>query len=111
MDLSNLTLGDIAQAFVFLSGLIGSILYLKAHIHEWVLGDTDKKLEAMEMEACKDYIVRVIGDLERDEKLSETEIQRFYDRYDPYVKKGYNGYIKAKVEELQSTGKLKTFID
>ena len=107
MDLAELTIGSISQAIVFLGGLIGGIIYLKQNIHQWVLGDTDKKLASIQLESCKDYVVLVIGDLERGIPLSDTEIQRFYDRYTMYKDGGGNGYIRAKVEELQKKGILK----
>ena len=108
MDLSNLTLGNFAEALVFITGLLGSIAYLKANIHKWVLGDIDKKLEAIQMESCKDYLVQNIGNMERGVKLSQTEIQRFYDRYKIYGDLGGNGYIRSEVEALEEKGILST---
>lgn len=106
--MKNITLGDISQALIFIAGLLGSIAYLKKHIHEWVLGDTDKKLEQIQSDSCKDYIVLILEDLERGEKVSDTALQRFYERYGEYTSKGNNGYIKAKVKELVEQGVLKT---
>lgn len=115
MDLTemieHITLGDIAQALVFIIGLLGSIAYLKAHIHEWVLGDIDNKLEEIHSDSSKNYIVLFLEDLERGEEVSSTAIQRFYELYDDYIAKGKNGYIKSKVKELQDKGVLKTISD
>ena len=107
MDVTSLTVGEISNTILFIVALIGGIIYLKQHIHDWVLGGTDKKLDEIQMESCKDYLVIVIGDLERGTKLSDTELQRFYDRLGMYKKKGGNGYIQAKVNELQELGILK----
>ena len=107
MDVAELTMGEISNTILFIVALIGGIIYLKQHIHDWVLGSTDKKIDEIQMESCKDYLVMVIGDLERGTHLSDTELQRFYDRLDMYHKKGGNGYIQAKVKDLQELGILK----
>ena len=66
--------------------------------------DTLKKIDK---ETTKNFIVRCIADVERGDKLSETEMQRFSEQYDHYIKdlKG-NTYIKDKVERLKTAGKL-----
>ena len=71
------------------------------------LTDIDEKLTKVDKETCKNFLVRCLADVERGETLSETELERFSEQYDHYVKDlRQNTYIKDKVRKLKAEGKL-----
>ena len=66
----------------------------------------EERLDTSDMESCKNFLVRCIADIERDQPMSETEYQRFCEQYEHYTKNNGNTYIKEKVEKLKKAGKL-----
>ena len=58
------------------------------------------------MQACKNYLVSFLSDVEKDELTDEIERERFWEQYQHYTEHGGNSYIKRKVEKLKSEGKL-----
>ena len=72
-----------------------------------ILTDIDTKLTKVDKATCKNFLVRCLADVERGEKMSETELERFKEQYDHYANdlKG-NTYIKDKYEKLKAEGKL-----
>jgi hypothetical protein len=71
------------------------------------LTDIDDKLAKVDKETTKNFLVRCLADVERGDSLSETELERFSEQYDHYVKDlRQNTYIKDKVRKLKSEGKL-----
>lgn len=70
------------------------------------IGDIKKQLTKVDMETCKNFLVRCIADFENEQPINETELERFWEQYDHYVKEGHNGYIKHKVELLVREGKI-----
>lgn len=68
--------------------------------------EINQRLDVVDMEACKNFLVRCIADVERGETMSETESERFWEQYDYYIKSGHNTYVKNKVEKLKKEGKL-----
>lgn len=64
------------------------------------------QLKRVDMEACKNFLVRCIADFENEQPINETELERFWEQYDHYTKEGHNGYIKHKVETLVNEGKI-----
>lgn len=71
------------------------------------IADIDKQLKKVDMEACKNFLVRCISDFENDQPINETEVQRFWEQYDHYTAEGHNGYIMHKVETLEKEGRIK----
>lgn len=65
------------------------------------------QLKKVDMETCKNFLVRCIADFENEQPINETELERFWEQYDHYIKEGHNGYIKHKVEILVGEGKIK----
>ena len=64
------------------------------------------RLDTVNMEACKNFLVRCLADIDRGDELTETEAQRFKEQYDYYLKHGGNTYIKDKYEKDKDAGKL-----
>lgn len=118
--MENITLGQIALGVAFLVGLVAGVKSLKKSLKEWIsdllkeqfeslsekIEDIDTKLDKVDMESCKDFLVGYISDFDDGDKISETELERFWERYEHYLNNGGNSYIKSKVEKLKQEGKL-----
>ncbi len=63
--------------------------------------EVNKKLDSIDENQCKNYIVRSLADIERGVKLDEVEIKRMYDAYDHYSNDlNGNSYIHSKWEKV-----------
>lgn len=112
------TLGYVAEAVVFMAGLIGGLGVLYSTLKKWLakiiedqtkaivkeLESLNKRLDIQDLETTKNFLVQVISDVRKGENISETERQRFYEQYEHYITKGGNTYVKTEVEKLQSKG-------
>jgi len=60
-----------------------------------------KKIDELDINQCKNYLVTFLKSKEKGEKIDEVEEQRAYEVYDHYIKdlKG-NSYIHDKWEKL-----------
>lgn len=118
--MESITLGQVAVALAFVISLIGSVGYLKTHIEGWIsqamrpqidevkaqLNDLSERISTVDQEATKNFLVEFLSDLERSGTSDEVELARFWEQYEHYVDAGGNSYIKRKVEQLKSEGKL-----
>ena len=111
--LEQITVGQIAVTITFVVGLVSGIGYLKSHVEEWFTKPLKRELEPIkqrmddiDLNACKNFLVRCLKDIERGTKLSEVEMERFYEQYEYYSSKGGNSYIKKTYEKLESEGKI-----
>lgn len=118
--MEQITLGDIAVAVTFIVGLLTSAGYLRKHFKDW-LGQTftpqfdelktqinglSDRIDEVDMEACKNYLVRFLSDIEHGDRVDEIEKERFWEQYERYIRAGGNSYIKRKVENLVKEGRL-----
>lgn len=111
--MENITLGQIALGISFLVGLISGVGYLSSVSRKW-LKDTMKeqldvithRLDQVDMESTKNYLVTYLSDIERGKALDEIEKERFYDQYHHYCNLGGNSYIKNKVDQMRGKGWL-----
>ena len=113
--MENLTIGQFAAALAFIVALITGIKYLNKTIKEWInsaLNDRfklleqkidvqDKKLDKLDIDECKNYIILFISKINNGDTIEDIELQRFYSLYEHYLDKGENSFIKTKVEELK----------
>lgn len=118
--MDKITLGQISVAVAFLVALIGGITALLKQIRQWItmtfetqlkplhteIDGLSKRLDAVDMQGCKNFLVRCISDVENGNSLNEIEKERFYEQYQHYIKAGGNSYIRQKVERLQQDGKI-----
>lgn len=118
--MQNLTLDDISTAILFLVALIGGIAYLHKSLKTFIsdllkeefktirddIQGLRKDLKVVDMENCKNFIVRFLADVERGDYIADAEIQRFWEEYEHYISKGGNSYIKEWVAKLKKEGKL-----
>ena len=120
MNFGDITLTQIGAAIGLIAVIVGGYkkLYdaIKSSLGEIVakqmepinesIIEINQRLNSVDMQATKNFLVRCISDMERGEKMSETEAERFWEQYDYYIKSGGNTYIKNKVEKLQKEGRL-----
>lgn len=118
--LDTLTAGQVISIVTIFAGLLGSIAYLKTNIESWLkkaLADdfddikteikgVNDRLDIVDLEGCKNYLVMVLAKVEQGGKLDEVEKERFYEQYEHYKKLGGNTYIQQKVEKFQRDYKL-----
>lgn len=115
-----ITLGDAASFVTLLAGLIGGIGVLYKKLKKWLevlfekqmaeirveLKELSKRIDKSDMENCKNFLVQCLADLDRNQDVTETEMQRFYEEYQHYIDHGGNSYVKREVEKMQKAGKL-----
>lgn len=65
-----------------------------------------KRINDIEMDSIKNYLVMVISRIESGEAIAEVEKERFFESYERYRELGGNSYIKEKVDKLKQEGKL-----
>ena len=118
--MENLTLKDISFAITFMVGFLGGVGFLYKSIKGFLekiikeqfapfkhsMDDLKSNVERVDMESCKNYLVRCLGDFEHGNKISDVEQERFWEEYEHYLKIGGNSYIKHRVEKLQQEKKL-----
>lgn len=71
------------------------------------LDQLDRKLDEVDLSACKNFLVRFLADVEEGNQIDEVEKERFYETYEHYQNDLHqNTYIHDKVESLKKQGKL-----
>lgn len=67
----------------------------------------DEKINNVDMESCKNFLVLRLSSIERGDMMSEVELERFWEQYDYYRSHDGNSYIRHKIEQLERDGRLK----
>ena len=116
-----ITVGQIAAGLALIVGLVKGIDYLckkiGASATKWLqagLEPTNKKIDELkanisdvDASMCKNFLVRVMSDLEQGNPIDEVEKERFYETYKHYSDDLHlNTYIHDKYEKLKKDGKL-----
>ena len=118
--MEQLTLEQIAQALAFVVGIGGSILtilkavkgMLKKLLDEQTkslatrLDKIDERLDKVDSDNCKNYIVQALSSAERGVKLSTEERMRLSEEFQHYTENGGNSYIKDWHSRLHTDGKI-----
>ena len=118
--IDNITLGVLSATVIFLAGLIGGIKYLKSVLKDSLtemfkeqfqaindkLDSLDSKIGKVDMQSCKNFLVRFLSDVENGGPMHPSEKQRFWEEYEHYLVSGGNSYIKEWAERLKKEGKL-----
>ena len=119
--IQNITLMQISVIVLFFVGLIKGVKELKKSVKEFIrklledqFGEINTKLDGMQTtitkldkQACKNFLVRYLADIERGDIIFESEQQRFWEEYDHYIDELHeNSYIKEWVARLKEEGKL-----
>lgn len=111
--MERITLGQIAVAVALVVGLVSGFAYLYTMLKKWIktafhdeFDEINRRVDSIELEACKNFLVRSVTELERGGDLDEINKQRVYECFERYQAAGGNGYIRRKIEQLQEEGKL-----
>lgn len=65
----------------------------------------DKKIEAVDMNATKNYLTIALADAWKED-LPSVERERIHEEYEHYSKNGGNSYIHTEYERLKEEGKI-----
>ena len=118
--IGNWTMEQISASLALIVGIIASVVYLKNKVKEWIEEFLDKRFEAInkrfddvegkidkvDMETCKNFLVRYLADVENGSDILPQENQRFWEEYQHYIDKDGNSYIKEWVNKLKNKGLL-----
>lgn len=118
--MEQITIGQIAIAVAFLTALIGGVGGLVKSMKGWIhkamkeqldeigkgMKDLGQRIDAVDMQATKNFLVSMLSDVEKGKPMDDIEAERFWEEYEHYSKIGGNSYIKRKVEQLKSEGKI-----
>lgn len=118
--MENLTFGDVSSALTLLVAFIGSVAFLNKKLKVWLTKALDDQFQAIDkemkslqeqmtkvdMESCKNFLVKVISDIDNGDQIGDTELERFWEQYEYYKSLGGNTYISKKVEKLEHEGRL-----
>lgn len=102
--IENITLGQIQNTLGFIlafGGTIGTLLVGIKKIFSNQLKPINDAIKELDINQCKNYLVRFLADVENEEKLDNVEIERAYEVYDHYTHDLHgNSYIHDKWERL-----------
>lgn len=113
--MENLTIGEITNILKFIIefvGLLVTVVVTMKKILEKQFKPINEKVEKIEkivnekidnldLNQCKNFLVRFLADVERGQAIDEVEIKRAHDVYDHYKDDLHgNSYIKDKWEKL-----------
>lgn len=116
--MENITIGQIAVGIAFVVALVGGLTSLKKLITKGIedalkdkfekleksQAEIIKRLDMVDIENCKNYLITFLSEVARGELKDEIEIKRFWEEYEHYAACGGNSYVRHKVEELQKRG-------
>lgn len=102
--MENITIGQISAILTFLVTFLGSIIYLSKFIKKMLdkaFSPINEKIDILDVNQCKNFLVRFLADVEQGNELDEVEIERAYEIYDHYTNdlKG-NSYIHRRWQQL-----------
>lgn len=106
--MNDITLGEISNLMVWIVGFGGSTVAIITAVKKAIsksFEPINKKIDTVDMNATKNFLVRCLADIERHGIDDVTKV-RFYEQYEHYEKMGGNSYIKSEVERLKKEGKL-----
>ena len=106
--MDNVTLGQISNIMLWVIGFGTATLTIVGAVKKAIASafrPIDKKIDNVDLNATKNFLVRSLADVERHGIDQVTKL-RFYEQYEHYQKLGGNSYIKDEIERLKKEGKL-----
>lgn len=71
------------------------------------LAEIRNDIRLLDKATCKNFLVRCLADFEKGNKMSDVEIERFWEQYHHYINElGENAHIKEWTERLKREGKI-----
>lgn len=118
--MANITLEQVGLFVAYLVALVSGVSFLLKKLKTWIskafkeeiqpinksIDGMKDSVESVDMNSCKNFLVRCLSDFESDIPVSEIEKERFWEQYEHYQKIGGNSYVTRKVEQLKNEGKL-----
>lgn len=119
--MSNITLGWINENIAFLLALGGGLFALYKAIKKafeaglkpvmdkisTVESNLTEEMKKIDKNSTKNFLVTIINEIERGQKMDEVTMERFWEEYEHYVNDlDGNSYIKKRVTKLQNEDKL-----
>ncbi len=118
--MGEITLNDLAGVLAFIAGLGGSIVAILAGIKKVLkklfdeqlkgisirLDKTDERIEKIDSDNCKNFLVQTLSAAERGETLTTEEKIRLAENFQHYTDAGGNSYIKDWHQRLKNAGKI-----
>lgn len=102
--MENITLGQISNLLLFiveLGGVTITIIVAMKKILNKQLEPINQKIDKLDLNDCKNFLVRFLADVERGQVIDEVEEKRAHDVYDHYRKDlNGNSYIEDKWNKL-----------
>ena len=120
ITMEQITLGQLAGAVALLGGLITGATIIMQNLKKWIEKALNEKFngidlrldqltEAVEderLESCKDFLVTMLNVISSGQRVDESVMPRFWERYDYYTGHGGNSYIRERVNQLKEKGLL-----
>ncbi len=112
--MDNVTLGQISNIMLWVIGFGTATFTIVSAVKKAIASafkPIDKKIDNVDLNATKNFLVRCLADLDRH-GIDDVTRLRFYEQYEHYSKPksegglGGNSYIKDEVERLKKEGKL-----
>ena len=118
--MDGLTIGAIVAGIGVILTLISGLKTLDGHLKGYVksamkeetqsikqeISGIQDQLKKVDLESCKNYLVTQIAAIDRGDRMTETQAERFWEQFEHYKQTGGNSYIKHKVETMQQEGKI-----
>lgn len=111
--MDGITVGQIASAIGLIAGIITGIGVIVKVINTAItktlqsnLKPLEDKIDNIDMNVCKNYVIEYIGEEKRGVEHTDTETRLFWDNYDRYIRRGGNSYVKEEVEKLKKENKI-----
>ena len=106
--MENITLGQISNILLWLVAFFGTIGTIVTTIMVFLnkiikkhLKPLNEKIDKLDLNDCKNFLVRFLADVERGQVMDDVELKRAHDVYDHYRDDLHaNSYIKDKWEKL-----------
>lgn len=102
--MEEITLGQLSDWMTFILlffGSIGSLLVGMKKILNKQLEPLNQTVRQLDINQCKNYLVRFLADVENGKKIDSVEIERAYEVYDHYTRDlNGNSYIHDKWTRL-----------
>ena len=113
--MGNITLNQIAAGMALLVALVTGGIYLFDRFKKGIekilddkfkalnarIDDIEGKIDRVDMETCKNFLVRFLADVENGTVILPQEDQRFWEEYKHYIDAGGNSYIQEWVDRLK----------
>ena len=111
--MENITIGQIGTFLGLLAGIITStgviIGFLQKTLKKTIKNELDPisdNIKQLDINQCKNFLVRFLADVEQGNELDEVEKERAYEVYDHYTNDlKQNSYIHKRWHELMEKEK------